>query len=136
MIFLGKVRLYRKSNIQHVLLNWETSEDKREYSDKNVMAGLKPHENLKEIKIVNFMGHKFASWITTTKNLVKVTFSNCRRCEVLPLLGHLPKLRVMEAIDMDNVKVIGSDFYGDLDNGGSKLSDTGAEKQVKRFIHR
>ncbi|KAK1364423.1 hypothetical protein POM88_039984 [Heracleum sosnowskyi] len=71
--------------------------------DEDVMEGLQPHPNLKGLKVEDFMGKKFSSWITMMTNLVKITFSNCNRCEVLPPLGHLPKLREIKIRKMENV---------------------------------
>lgn len=94
------------------------------------MKGLEPHAYLKELTIDNFMGKKFASWITMMENLVKITLRCWNRCEEFPQLGHLPKLREMKIVGMENVGVIGSDINGGLHSGSSDLSDSGAAKQV------
>ncbi|XP_017217286.2 putative disease resistance protein RGA4 [Daucus carota subsp. sativus] len=119
--------LHTKPNIERLKLVWRNKEDvmeKREYNDEDVMEGLKPHTNLLELTIINFMGRKFASWITMMTNLVKVTLRNCKRCEVFPQLGHLPKLREMDINGMDALRVIGSHFYGGLGRGSSEFSES------------
>ncbi|WOH09406.1 hypothetical protein DCAR_0728863 [Daucus carota subsp. sativus] len=114
-----KAKLCEKSSILCLELNWGSSgEDSgneeevkdKEYNDQDVMEGLEPHPNLKKLKIVGFRGKKFASWITMMLNLVKITFRNCNRCEVLPPLSHLPKLRKILIDGMANVRVVGDDF--------------------------
>ncbi|XP_074323207.1 putative disease resistance protein RGA4 [Apium graveolens] len=107
-------KLCEKSNIQCLLLDWSNNEDEREireYNDEDVMEGLKPHEYLKELSIVSFKGRKFAAWVTTMMNLEKITLKDCNRCDGLPPLGHLPKLREMVIFGMHNVKLIERDFF-------------------------
>ncbi|KAL1809335.1 hypothetical protein ACET3Z_026325 [Daucus carota] len=120
-----KAKLCEKSSIQCLELKWDppnlrvanedsdssdedsSNEDEmeyKEYNDQDVMEGLEPHPNLKTLTIVGFSGKKFASWITMMLNLVKITLRNCNRCEVLPPLGHLPKLREMTIDGMENVR--------------------------------
>ncbi|KAL1809333.1 hypothetical protein ACET3Z_026323 [Daucus carota] len=136
-----KARLCEKSSIQCLKLNWRNTEfsnsdsefsdkdgsnedemEDKEYNDQDVMEGLEPHPNLETLKIVDFKGKKFASWITMMLNLVKITLRNCNRCEVLPPLGHLPKLMEIEIKGMSNVGVVGDDFCGGQSTGASSRS--------------
>ncbi|KAK1364428.1 putative disease resistance protein RGA3 [Heracleum sosnowskyi] len=119
----SKAKLCEKSNILRLELKWNERID-GEYNDEDVMEGLEAHPNLKGLSIDGFMGKKFASWITMMTNLVEITFSNCNRCEVLPPLGHLPKLRKMRIEGMENVKVMGSDLSGGVDSGVPKAVTT------------
>nr|XP_017215562.1 PREDICTED: putative disease resistance protein RGA1 [Daucus carota subsp. sativus] len=64
------------------------------------------------IKSMQLKGKKFPAWITMMLNLVKITLRDCNRCEVLPPLGHLPKLREIAIDGMRNVRVVGDDFCG------------------------
>ncbi|XP_017217972.2 putative disease resistance protein RGA3 [Daucus carota subsp. sativus] len=114
-----KAKLCEKSRIQSLHLNWRYTEvgkegkmKDREYNDQDVMEGLEPHPNLKTLTIVGFEGKKFASWITMMLNLVKITLIYCNRCEVLPPLGQLPKLREIRIDGMGNVRVVGDAFWG------------------------
>lgn len=87
------------------------------------MEGLKPHANMQELTIINFTGRKLASWVTMMTNLVKVTLRNCKRCEVFPPLGHLPKLREMDISGLDALlRVIGSNFHGGQGRVSSEFS--------------
>ncbi|KAK1364420.1 NB-ARC domain-containing protein [Heracleum sosnowskyi] len=108
----SKAKLCEKNNIQHLRLKWRNNENERIDNDEDVMEGMEAHPNLKGLSIDGFMGKKFASWITMMTNLVEIAFINCNRCEVLPPLGHLPKLRKMRIEGMENVKVMGSDLSG------------------------
>nr|XP_017216403.1 PREDICTED: putative disease resistance protein RGA3 [Daucus carota subsp. sativus]XP_017216404.1 PREDICTED: putative disease resistance protein RGA3 [Daucus carota subsp. sativus] len=126
-----KAKLCEKSSIQCLQLNWRNTEfghedsqhndedgsnedemEDKEYNDQDVMEGLEPHPNLKTLMIVGFRGKKFASWITVMLNLVKLTLRNCNRCEVLPPLSHLPKLREIVIEGMRNLRVVGDVFCG------------------------
>ncbi|WOH09355.1 hypothetical protein DCAR_0728812 [Daucus carota subsp. sativus] len=128
-----KANLCEKTNIHHLLLDWSTDEDemeRREFNDEDVMEGLEPDANLKELTIVKFEGKNFASWMTMMTNLVKITIKYCRRCEVLPPLGHLLKLREIKISHMENFKVIRS-FSGEgLVSGCIELSDSSTAKSV------
>ena len=91
----------------------------REYNkyDKNekVLEGLQPHPNLKSLTIHEYMGKKFPSWVGLSlyHNLIEIKLIECRRCEEVPTLGHLPCLRFLEIFAMRKVKRIGSEFYHD-----------------------
>lgn len=129
----SKAKLYTKFNIEHLLLNWSNNVDEREDGEgnhKDVMEGLKPNTNLKELTIDYFKGGKFASWITMMTNLVKITLKNCIRCETILPLGHLPNLRELKINGMSNVKVIGTDFYGVFSRICSESSERGAIQTV------
>ncbi|KAL1822148.1 hypothetical protein ACET3Z_008926 [Daucus carota] len=125
----SKTSLHTKSNIEHLKLVWRKNEDvmeEKEYNDEDVMEGLEPHANLKELTVENFMGKKFATWITIMTNLERIRFKNCKRCEEFPQLGHLPKLRRIEISGMDNVKVIRSHLFG----GQGRISGEFAKETV------
>ncbi|XP_074334424.1 putative disease resistance protein RGA1 [Apium graveolens] len=132
----SKANLCRKSNIQRLLLDWSNNEEERadrEYNDEDVMEELRPHKNLKELTVDYFKGKKLASWITMMTNLVKITLRCFRRCERLPPLGHLPKLREIKIIRMDSVKVIGSNFCSTILSTRSQLSEHVAPKAITTY---
>ncbi|XP_017241927.1 putative disease resistance protein RGA1 [Daucus carota subsp. sativus] len=129
----SKTSLHTKSNIEHLKLVWKKNEDvmgKKEYNHEDVMEGLQPHANLKELTVENFTGKKFATWITIMTNLEFITFRNCKRCEEFPQLGHLPKLRKIFIKGMDNVKVISSHLCGSQGGISGELNENGAEETV------
>ncbi|WOG90706.1 hypothetical protein DCAR_0309950 [Daucus carota subsp. sativus] len=128
-----KASLHTKSNIEHLTLVWRKDEDvmeEKEYNDEDVMEGLEPHANLKALDVGNFMGKKFAAWITFMTNLEVITFKNCKRCEEFPQLGHLSKLRSIYISGMDNVKFISSHLCGGQGSIRSELDENGAEETV------
>ncbi|KAL6286746.1 hypothetical protein ACE6H2_011136 [Prunus campanulata] len=86
---------------------------------ENVLEGLKPHGKLKDLKIENFMGDTFPSWMMSRSlalnNLKKIQLGNCSKCERVPVLGYLPNLRHLEIDGMANLKYVGVEFYGSQD---------------------
>ena len=45
------------------------------------------------------------------QNLIHINLFWCKICEEVPILGHLPCLRVLEIKGMGKVRSIGSEFY-------------------------
>ncbi|KAK1364475.1 hypothetical protein POM88_040036 [Heracleum sosnowskyi] len=125
----SKASLCTKSNVERLKLVWNNNENEVD-NDKDVMEGLIPHTNLKELKILYFKGKKMASWITKMTNLVKITINDCNRCQEIPPLGHLPKLREMEIKGMDNAKIIRCDICRGLRSSTSDLNDSLAANTI------
>ncbi|KAM5569584.1 putative disease resistance protein RGA3 [Rosa sericea] len=120
-----KAKLEDKKNVLELSYVWASSRSNPEglesrpssnINDENVLEGLKPHTKLESLRIKNFMGDKFPSWMMRNplplNNLKKVLLSGCRKCEKLPILGHLPGLGHVEISEMHNLKRLGSEFYG------------------------
>lgn len=53
-------------------------------------------------------------------NLLEIELSDCKECEGIPMLGHLPRLKSLYLRHLSNVKSIGSLFYGINENGVHK----------------
>ena len=82
--------------------------------DEKVLEGLHPHANLKSLTIECYGGKKFPSWVNDLSqfhNLIHIKLNCCTECEDVPTLGHLHCLRVLEIEYMNNVRIIGSEFY-------------------------
>ncbi|KAM5569573.1 hypothetical protein ABKV19_016864 [Rosa sericea] len=114
-----KANLKDKKNVLKLSFVWTEGLESRPSSninDENVLEGLQPHDKLEGLRIENFMGDKFPSWMMRhplpLNNLKKVLLSGCCKCEKLPILGHLPGLGHVEISDMHNLKRLGSEFYG------------------------
>ncbi|KAF2296335.1 hypothetical protein GH714_037439 [Hevea brasiliensis] len=45
-------------------------------------------------------------------NLVALILQNCKWCEQLPMVGHLPRLKELRISGMDKIRSIGNEFYG------------------------
>ncbi|XP_060193468.1 putative disease resistance protein RGA3 [Lycium barbarum] len=116
--------LSRKENVHKLIFEWSSGR-RGAISDDFVLAGLEPHPNLKSLMVKNFMGAKLPTWIMTMMvstvegnllgldNLVEIKLKGCRKCEELPMLGHLPHLKYLDLTGLDNLKSINRSFYGD-----------------------
>ncbi|RWR74935.1 putative disease resistance protein RGA3 [Cinnamomum micranthum f. kanehirae] len=127
----SEAELHKKSDLYVLSLccndksdeEWRTLGDDEMKRMESVLEGLRPpHSNLKELKIQNYAGSKFPSWLEDSKfsSLVKVVLVNCRKCMLLPVLGKLHSLKYLEIIGADEVKVVGSEFYGNVKDARGK----------------
>ncbi|XP_068343838.1 putative disease resistance protein RGA3 [Pyrus communis] len=111
-----KANLEGKANIQRLELCWGFSRARNaNLHDRDILEGLQPPPKLESLKILNFKGTKFASWMTGDLlpfNLTEVELYNCTDCEEVPTLGHLPNLRSVVFDGMDKIKCVGVEFYG------------------------
>ncbi|CAA2955138.1 Hypothetical predicted protein [Olea europaea subsp. europaea] len=115
------VTLMDKTSLKEIRLAW--SQDFDDSRDKTLEFGvlnvLKPLENLSRLEIDYYGGENFSNWIGDSGffNLAKISFNFCKNCRTLPPLGKLPLLRDLSIRGMDQVKVIGAEFYGSRGHG-------------------
>lgn len=96
-----------------------------EFNDQEVLEGLRPHSEVKELTVKGYSGIEFPSWVgcSTFSYLQTIHLSNCRRCKRLPPLGQLPLLRYLD-IGTFGVAQIGEEFSGDGEiRGFSSLNE-------------
>ncbi|XP_078165093.1 putative disease resistance protein RGA3 isoform X2 [Carex rostrata] len=89
-----KAELNNKPLINHLELIWSTDEK----HDTEVLDGLCPHHNLKELKIEGYRGRNLSpSWLKEEflPNLTEVEFSNCK----VSTISHLPLFITKLVID-------------------------------------
>ncbi|KAJ9559304.1 hypothetical protein OSB04_013918 [Centaurea solstitialis] len=87
--------LKHKTNLTHLTLRWSSDgeSEERDY-DEEIVEVLEPNSNLKELYIRGFMGKMISpSWMIKLRNLVKIEFRGCERCESIPSLGKLHSLK-------------------------------------------
>ncbi|CAB4261487.1 unnamed protein product [Prunus armeniaca] len=121
----GASNLVGKANLRRLTLEWSFYYSVRKEKDIDVLEGLRPNSELEIIKIYKFMGTKLASWMMNgllPLNLTEIGLINCRECEQVPSLGHLPNLRVVEFSCMYNLKCVGVEFYGYNHVNGAVMS--------------
>ncbi|XP_077225816.1 putative disease resistance protein RGA1 [Tasmannia lanceolata] len=108
-----QANLKRKKNLIELSLSWGDDDGDVEMHEE-VSEGLEPHGNLKYLRIRHYEGLRFPGWIQNSllTNLVKLSLSNCRRCENLPPLGQLPSLKDLWISGMRALKQIDNEFYG------------------------
>ncbi|XP_058183953.1 putative disease resistance protein RGA3 isoform X2 [Rhododendron vialii] len=111
-----KAKMQEKSGITELGLHWDGDFGKTDFYHEDVLQGLKPDRNVKNLLLENFGGQRLASWmsgdIQFLQNLVDIELRSCRECEQVPTLGHLPHLEVVSMVGFDNLTHIGPNFYG------------------------
>ncbi|KAL6135622.1 hypothetical protein ACLB2K_067849 [Fragaria x ananassa] len=111
-----KAKLEEKKNVVELSLVFSAERVTSNINDENVLEGLQPHTELESLRIEDFKGDRFPSWMMRVplplNNLKKLVLVRCSKCGELPILGHLPFLRDVEIKGMRNLKRIGSEIYG------------------------
>jgi hypothetical protein len=110
------VDLIGKQNLHSLSLVWQSNNTSHVSEHvEDVLDGLQPHSNLKVLRISNYRGSKFPTWIQDLlfQDLVEISLVCCGRCESLPPLGKLRFLKVLAITSMGVVKYLGNEFHGD-----------------------
>ncbi|XP_030953291.1 putative disease resistance protein RGA3 [Quercus lobata] len=108
--------LIGKQNLHLLSLVWQNkSQCPVPEKVEDVLDGLQPHSNLKVLRIRNYLGSKFPTWMQDLllHDLIEISLIKCERCEHLPPLGKLPFLKVLNIRGMDSVKYLGNELHGD-----------------------
>ncbi|GLT44965.1 hypothetical protein SLA2020_188360 [Shorea laevis] len=103
--------------LNDLLLEWTSyfSNSRDRSNDKlHVLNWLKPHSNLKRLKIVFYGGYKFPLWMgdPLCSSLSYLELKNCERCTLLPSLGQLLVLKELRIEGMKAIEAVGLEFYG------------------------
>ncbi|XP_050243098.1 putative disease resistance protein RGA4 isoform X1 [Quercus robur] len=123
-------KLSEKKGLNKLGFHWN-SQREGTINDEDILEGLQPHPCLQSLKIENFRGEKFPSWILGKNrsgglflwdHLLEIFLKNCNECEQIPTLGHLSHLKVLEIEKMNKVTCIGTEFYGNYSGEGSSNS--------------
>ncbi|XP_029146966.1 putative disease resistance RPP13-like protein 1 [Arachis hypogaea] len=111
-----KARMVDKKYISHLCLEWSSGEDSDivdSQIEKDVLAKLEPHKDLKRLSLWGYRGTMFPDWVgqSSYHNMTKLELLGCRNCWVLPSLGQLPSLIRLEISHCEKLKMIGGEFY-------------------------
>ncbi|CAI9270938.1 unnamed protein product [Lactuca saligna] len=119
-----KADLSRKKNLYEIELEWSRDRGGANKNEKDVLEGLQPPRDVKELEITRFYGDNFPEWVmkmaidiegkwTPLDKLVSITLYDCRSCLSLPTLEHLPHLQNLLLIQMDSLTCLrSSDVIG------------------------
>ncbi|KAK2976971.1 hypothetical protein RJ640_020188 [Escallonia rubra] len=122
-----KANLLKKSHINALQFHWSGGEEENtsevvpeeKNTHEHVLEGLTPHSNLKRLRVQNFRGRNFSSWMMmpsqssiVLRNLVDIKLNDCSCSEQIPTLGHLTCLKFIQINGLHNLKRIGAEFYG------------------------
>nr|XP_027117778.1 putative disease resistance protein RGA4 [Coffea arabica] len=116
--------LSKKPNLYRLVFEWGNRDRESDNCDEDVLEGLQPHPNLKELHIRYFKGDQFPQWFMNLTSLVELRVANCTRCRELPTLGQLSSLQHLYLTGLENIRSIGLSFYStsaeeDCGSGGS-----------------
>ncbi|XP_049394784.1 putative disease resistance protein At3g14460 [Solanum stenotomum] len=114
-----KAKLKEKNHVENLYLEWsERSTANDSQTEIDILDGLRPHTNIKEVEITGYRGTKFSgtefpSWLADPLflKLVKLSLSNCKDCFSLPALGELPSLKILCIRGMHKITEVKEEFY-------------------------
>ncbi|KAK1393710.1 Leucine-rich repeat containing protein [Heracleum sosnowskyi] len=87
-------QLMNKEKIEELVLEWSNQTGQQdEEAHGTTLQYLETHSNLEKLRLYNYMGARFPSWIEGGKltNLVTLSLIHCTNCKVISL-AHLPHL--------------------------------------------
>ncbi|XP_030963350.1 putative disease resistance protein RGA4 [Quercus lobata] len=94
--------LKKKQHLEKLELAWAHQEG----HDEMLLDSLQPHPNLKILEVCGYTGVTFSSWLSSIKNLVKITLRRCDSCNHLPPLSELPFLESLWLDEMKDLECI------------------------------
>ncbi|CAO2034305.1 unnamed protein product [Urochloa humidicola] len=86
--------------------------------DLDVLEALQPHDDLQVLHIRRYRGPSSPNWLSDNRlqRLTHLYMVNCRKWEVLPPFGHLPRLKHLQIEEMNDVqKIDGSGLFKSLE---------------------
>ncbi|KAK1667735.1 hypothetical protein QYE76_055894 [Lolium multiflorum] len=106
-------KLKTKEHLRALHLIWDDDCKLTPPNQQEVLEGLQPHSDLKELMIKGFPGVRLPSWLAGSflPNLQTIHICNCRNTE-LPPLGRLPFLKNLNIAGATEVTQIGREFTG------------------------
>nr|XP_048329627.1 putative disease resistance RPP13-like protein 1 isoform X1 [Ziziphus jujuba var. spinosa]XP_048329628.1 putative disease resistance RPP13-like protein 1 isoform X1 [Ziziphus jujuba var. spinosa]XP_048329629.1 putative disease resistance RPP13-like protein 1 isoform X1 [Ziziphus jujuba var. spinosa]XP_048329630.1 putative disease resistance RPP13-like protein 1 isoform X1 [Ziziphus jujuba var. spinosa] len=107
-----EAKLKDKRYLTEVELQWRGQTDDSEKA-REVLDGLQPHTNVQTLRISNYQGTSFPSWIghQSFSHIISLSLSGCRNCYLLPPLGQLPSLKNLRIWGFEMVERIRDEFY-------------------------
>ncbi|XP_060670875.1 putative disease resistance protein At3g14460 [Ziziphus jujuba] len=124
---VSKAKLKDKRHITCLRLEWCGETDDSEKS-RVVLEKLQPHTNVQDLRIWNYQGTGFPSWIGhhSFSHIVSLYLLNCKNCYLLPSLGQLPSLKDLNIWGLEMVERIGDEFYScsSISIGSSSMINT------------
>ncbi|CAL4981265.1 unnamed protein product [Urochloa decumbens] len=114
--FAKRVRIEQKEKITHLSLNWDFKGEEGSVQmdcHMKVLHALNPHDCLQTLRIVNYRGTTFPSWVTDIRKLQHLTelhLHGCMLCEEFPQFYHFKALEVLYLEKLDKLRSLCSDM--------------------------
>jgi hypothetical protein len=107
--------LCKKGQLSVLQLMWAPDLDEvNTNKEEDVLEALQPHENLKRLDIMGWMGVKSPSWLENEwlSSLKHIFLSGCNAWKQLPPLGQLPSIKTIWLQRLKMLRQIGPEAYG------------------------
>ncbi|XP_027151299.1 putative disease resistance protein RGA3 isoform X2 [Coffea eugenioides] len=109
-----EAKLSEKANLFRLKLRWAREREGHDYNHKDVLDGLRPHPNLEELIIWDFMGDQLPRWLmdlpTTLPKLARLDFNRFHRCRELPPLRNFTSLKELKIWSCDGLTNLPGDM--------------------------
>ncbi|KAF8660553.1 hypothetical protein HU200_057576 [Digitaria exilis] len=104
--------LGNKRNLRELSLAWTSGEMEKQPCHK-VLEGLEAPLGLEALRISNYQGTNWPTWMVMLPNMVELYLYDCNKAEKLPPLGSLRVLQVLGLERLENVKCLcsGGTFF-------------------------
>ncbi|XVF24393.1 hypothetical protein REPUB_Repub13aG0124100 [Reevesia pubescens] len=102
-----------KKYLDELILKWAPGTHIAHY-ETMVLDRLRPHEYLKKLRIQHFGGSNLPDWLGEAifSQMVCLHLVDCENCASLPPLGNLPCLKELHIVQMQGLRSLGPEFYG------------------------
>ncbi|CAD6256998.1 unnamed protein product [Miscanthus lutarioriparius] len=107
-----RARIKDKKHLRTLLLTWGSASGSTTSVQKEVMEGLKPHENLSHLLVFNYAGAT-PSWLGdnfSLKNLESLHLQDCAAVRILPPFEKMPFLKKLSLVGLPCLKNLRIDF--------------------------
>lgn len=101
-----------KMYIDKLELQWNNYGDDDLQDTAEILESLQPHFHLKELQLSFYGGSRLPRWISNPSytDLLSITLYKCINCDILPSIGELPSLKILNIFHMENVRNINTVF--------------------------
>lgn len=125
--------LDKKKNLVHLELRFNKEKDdgsgeamnlENEVNHEAISEALQAPPNIESLEMCYYKGKTaLPSWVLLLNKLKKLYLTHCNNCEIMPSLGKLPSLEILQIIGMRSVKRVGDEFWG-IENHHSSSSSS------------
>ncbi|GJN05132.1 hypothetical protein PR202_ga22737 [Eleusine coracana subsp. coracana] len=107
-----EANLGNKEKLTHLSLAWDDKGQEGLVQDchKKVLYALKPHDGLQMLRIVNYKGTSFPTWITYLSNLTELHLTGCILCKEFPPFCHFKDLQALCLEKLDKLQSLCGDM--------------------------
>ncbi|GJN25839.1 hypothetical protein PR202_gb13722 [Eleusine coracana subsp. coracana] len=100
-----------KEKLTHLSLAWDDKGQEELVQDcyEKILNALKPHDGLQMLRIVNYKGTSFPTWITYLSNLTELHLTGCILCKEFPPFCHFKDLQALRLEKLDQLQSLCGD---------------------------